>query len=176
MKRDEGIVELKRLSDWEIEIVDPNNNLHVKIGSSMGSFNKMWEGLIVDYVNENNIIKLHEGKMFKAVVNDKDELRWYGDKSDGYKVYDSVEQFLKERKQMTNNKQQTAVEWLYETLWKQTDFSLPSNILEQAKEMEKERMIKFARFVLYEAKPTWDGFTTELTIDEYYNETYGDNK
>jgi hypothetical protein len=98
MKRDEGIVKLKRLSDWEIEIVDPNNNLHVTIGSSMGSFNKMWEGLIVDYVNENNIIKLHEGKMFKAVVNDKDELRWYGAKSDGYKVYDSVEQFLKERK------------------------------------------------------------------------------
>ena len=27
----------------------------------------------------------------------------------------------------------TAVEWLYETLWKQTDFSLPNNILEQAK-------------------------------------------
>ena len=35
---------------------------------------------------------------------------------------------------------QTAVEWLYETLWKQTDFSLPSNILEQAKEMELEQM------------------------------------
>jgi hypothetical protein len=36
-------------------------------------------------------------------------------------------------------KQQTAVEWLYEELWKQTDFSLPSNILEKAKEMEKEQ-------------------------------------
>jgi hypothetical protein len=34
----------------------------------------------------------------------------------------------------------TAVEWLYETLWKQTDFSLPNNILEQAKEMEKEQL------------------------------------
>jgi hypothetical protein len=34
---------------------------------------------------------------------------------------------------------QTAVEWLYETLWKQTDFSLPNNILEQAKEMEKQQ-------------------------------------
>jgi hypothetical protein len=30
----------------------------------------------------------------------------------------------------------TAVEWLYETLWKQNNYSLPSNILEQAKEME----------------------------------------
>jgi hypothetical protein len=35
--------------------------------------------------------------------------------------------------------QKTAVEWLYEELWKQTDFSLPSNILEKAKEMEKEQ-------------------------------------
>jgi hypothetical protein len=37
---------------------------------------------------------------------------------------------------------QTAVEWLYETLWKQTDFSLPSNILEKAKEMELEMIHK----------------------------------
>jgi len=36
----------------------------------------------------------------------------------------------------------TAVEWLYETLWKQNDYSLPSNILEQAKEMEKEQELK----------------------------------
>jgi hypothetical protein len=39
---------------------------------------------------------------------------------------------------------QTAVEWLYETLWKQTDFSLPSNILDQAKEMEKQQQDDFA--------------------------------
>ena len=39
----------------------------------------------------------------------------------------------------TNKMKQTAVEWLYETLWKQTDFSLPNNILEQAKEMEKQQ-------------------------------------
>ncbi len=37
---------------------------------------------------------------------------------------------------------QTAAEWLYETLWKQNDFSLPSNILEQAKEIEKQQMIE----------------------------------
>jgi hypothetical protein len=35
----------------------------------------------------------------------------------------------------------TAVEWLYETLWKQNDYSLPSNILEQAKEMEKQQIL-----------------------------------
>ena len=33
----------------------------------------------------------------------------------------------------------TAVEWLYIELWKQNDFSLPSNLLEQAKEMELEQ-------------------------------------
>lgn len=36
---------------------------------------------------------------------------------------------------------QTAVEWLYEALWKQTDFSLPNNILEKAKELEKQQII-----------------------------------
>lgn len=39
-----------------------------------------------------------------------------------------------------NMKQQTAVEWLYETLWKQTDFSLPNNIFEEAKAMEKQQL------------------------------------
>jgi hypothetical protein len=38
-------------------------------------------------------------------------------------------------------KQISAVDWLYETLWKQTDFSLPNNILEQAKEIEKQNII-----------------------------------
>ena len=37
--------------------------------------------------------------------------------------------------------EKTAVEWLYETLWKQTDFSLPNNILEKAKEMERIQII-----------------------------------
>ena len=45
----------------------------------------------------------------------------------------------------------TAVEWLYETLWKQTNFSLPSNILEQAKEMERQetenKAIHFAEWL-----------------------------
>jgi phosphoenolpyruvate synthase/pyruvate phosphate dikinase len=36
---------------------------------------------------------------------------------------------------------QTAIEWLYETLWKQTNFSLPNNILEKAKEMEKQQIM-----------------------------------
>jgi hypothetical protein len=68
---------------------------------------------------------------------------------------------------MTNNKQQTAVDWLYETLWKQTDFSLPSNILEQAKEIEKEQI----------EEAYWEGGQempmTGRQCTQYYNETYG---
>ena len=61
-------------------------------------------------------------------------------------------------------KPQTAVEWLYETLWKQTDFSLPNNILEQAKAMEKEQIIDAYR----------KGFISDdiKLADDYYNENF----
>jgi hypothetical protein len=59
----------------------------------------------------------------------------------------------------------TAVEWLYETLWKQNDYSLPSTILEQAKEMEKQQIIK-ARTDIY--------ITGNLSAEEYYNKTFKD--
>jgi len=60
---------------------------------------------------------------------------------------------------------QTAVEWLYETLWKQTDFSLPNNILEQAKEMEKEQIIEAYYY---------DPNCNEIKDDgeEYYKKNY----
>ena len=47
----------------------------------------------------------------------------------------------------------------------------------QAKEMEKERMIEFAREVLIEAYATFEGnVTTELTIEQYYEQTQGGDK
>lgn len=58
---------------------------------------------------------------------------------------------------------QSAVGWLYETLWKQTDFSLPNNILEQAKELEKQQIID-----AYE-----QGDIQLVNSQQYYNETYG---
>ena len=58
----------------------------------------------------------------------------------------------------------TAIEWLYETLWKQTDFSLPSNILDQALEMEKQQIID----ALYEGQKMFYVFG-----ENYYNETFG---
>jgi hypothetical protein len=70
---------------------------------------------------------------------------------------------------MTNNKQQTAVEWLFAELKNHLD--MPSHhaneIIEQAKEMEKERMIKFCI----------DWFISrEMNIKEYYEQTYGEGE
>jgi hypothetical protein len=59
---------------------------------------------------------------------------------------------------------QTAVEWLYETLWKQTDFSLPNNILEQAKEMEKQQIIEArVKIILH---------SNYVEAEQYYKETF----
>jgi hypothetical protein len=44
---------------------------------------------------------------------------------------------------------QTAVEWLREKLWKEFNFSFSDNILEQAKEIEKEQMKYFIQVGYY---------------------------
>ena len=63
----------------------------------------------------------------------------------------------------------TAVEWLYIELWKQTDFSLPSNLLEQAKEMEKQQIIDaFNKGFITDQ---WDK-SKENKAEQYYNETF----
>ena len=73
---------------------------------------------------------------------------------------------------MSNNKQQTAVEWLEKQTRKPEWHSLKrGDIFEQAKEMEKEQY-----------KKTWcdslDAYITSRwkTFEQYYNETYGGNK
>jgi len=83
---------------------------------------------------------------------------------------------------MTNNKQQTAVEWFIEELEYKGDLRETPSIRNiqlnidtsdymelkvQAKEIEKERMIKFCI----------DWFISrEMNIREYYEQTYGDDK
>ena len=61
-------------------------------------------------------------------------------------------------------KTQSAVEWLYETLCKQSDFSLPNNILEQAKAIYKQQIIDAYR----------KGFISDdiKLADDYYNENF----
>jgi len=72
---------------------------------------------------------------------------------------------------MSNNKQQTAVEWLYLQMKKYCDDSnVPNDLLEQAKEMEKEQH-----------ENTWDDSFLfkddwEMTFEQYYELTYGGNK
>jgi hypothetical protein len=81
-----------------------------------------------------------------------------------------------------DNKQQTAVEWFIQELQKTRDYqrvinqanqstSAVRDVVEQAKEMEKDRMIQFARYVLWKTVATM-----ELTIEQHYNETYGNDK
>jgi hypothetical protein len=69
-------------------------------------------------------------------------------------------------------KKQTAVEWLVNELNQKIDFipmdkwDMIRDIVQQAKEMEKEQIIKFANDFLFHDD-------TDLTAEQYYNETYG---
>jgi hypothetical protein len=64
----------------------------------------------------------------------------------------------------------TAVDWLCSFMLKPLS-QWPDDMWEQAKEMEREQMIDFARkYMLYIHK---EGI---ITIETFYNETYGGNK
>jgi hypothetical protein len=69
-------------------------------------------------------------------------------------------------------KKQTAVEWLEEKL--KTYCLLTISIkadFEQAKEMDKEQMIQFTNNYLRQIYEVG-----EMTIEDFYNETYGGDK
>ena len=72
------------------------------------------------------------------------------------------------------SKQQTAVEWLFAELKNHLD--MPSHhaneILQQAKEMEKEQMLKFGIQCQLDFIKS-DGIRT---VDDIYDLTYGGNK
>jgi hypothetical protein len=66
-------------------------------------------------------------------------------------------------------KKQTAIDWLIEVLWAPCQ-GIPSDIIEQAKQMEKEQIIDSFRNGL-------DDFDDKDTFyyengEKYYNETY----
>ena len=86
---------------------------------------------------------------------------------------------------MTKETKQTAVEWIYVELYKflsgKSEFQEANDILNKAKEMEKEQIvdawISDRQFII------WSGDKDDITDDEinelandYYNETYGGNK
>jgi hypothetical protein len=70
---------------------------------------------------------------------------------------------------MTNNKQQTAVDWLENQL-KDYIGGIFTDTFEQAKEMEKDQ-INDAYFQGFEDN-VWDSLDDNFNL-EYYNETYG---
>jgi hypothetical protein len=70
-------------------------------------------------------------------------------------------------------KQQTAVDWLKETMLKPLS-QWPDDIWDQAKEMEKEKMIEFTDNFWFHCVNR-DG-SIKITPEQYYNETYGGNK
>ena len=60
---------------------------------------------------------------------------------------------------------QTAVEWLYEKVWKDLNFSISSSILDHAKEMEKQQIFDAYREFI-------DFSLSDKVCDEYYKETF----
>ena len=66
--------------------------------------------------------------------------------------------------------QQTAVEWLYERFLF-AGYAAPSEWKEQAKEMEKEQIMKAAKVILFASTGPGD-----TAAEQYYNETYMTNK
>jgi hypothetical protein len=73
---------------------------------------------------------------------------------------------------MTNNKQQTAVEWfaqqLYETLEIKGDGYVIDSLLDLAKAMHREEHFNTWWHSISENEP--------ISFDQYYNETYGNDK
>jgi hypothetical protein len=72
---------------------------------------------------------------------------------------------------MTNNKQQTPVEWLEQEMLK-PNLSM-KEILEQAKEMEKERTIEFCIDWYFNGTVMMKKIDVKSTIEQHFNETYG---
>jgi len=86
-----------------------------------------------------------------------------------------VNQFAKENN-TGKPKQQTAVEWLNEQLQNNVHHTIriPLDIIQQAKEMEKERMIGFTnKYINEELWVNCNAIESDSTVEQYYEKTYG---
>jgi hypothetical protein len=84
---------------------------------------------------------------------------------------------------MTNNKQQTAVDILCGKL--AMKLGIPQAItfyidhqeeIREAKEMEKEKTINFTEDWYFNGPLLGEGIDVKNTIEQHYNQTYGDDK
>jgi hypothetical protein len=73
---------------------------------------------------------------------------------------------------MTNNKQQTAVEWLIEQFYNNEGMLTTKKLL-KAKEMEKEQTINFTEDWYFNGPLLGVGIDVKNTIEEHFNKTYG---
>jgi predicted RNA-binding protein YlxR (DUF448 family) len=73
---------------------------------------------------------------------------------------------------MTNNKQQTAVEWL-EKICNDRGYYLMSEYFEQAKEMEKEQIEEAFANGVDDEYEWYINNVPRKNSETYYNETYG---
>ena len=86
---------------------------------------------------------------------------------------------------MSNNKQQTGVQWFFDqlvanriivingsTYWDKvkTKYEI---LMEQAKEMEKERTINFTEDWYFNGPLLGEGIDVKNTIEKHFNNTYG---
>jgi hypothetical protein len=74
---------------------------------------------------------------------------------------------------MTNNKKQTAVEWFLIECGKYGDTAqIPDEVIKQAKEMEKEKTIKFTEDWYFNGPLLGEGIDVKSTIEQHFNNTY----
>jgi hypothetical protein len=66
---------------------------------------------------------------------------------------------------------QTAVEWLFEQVWITSGEDLPE-LLEQAKEMEKEQIMNAYNHGQNNGYMYSDGNSNIIQAEQYYNETF----
>jgi hypothetical protein len=89
---------------------------------------------------------------------------------------ESLNKFLND-KRMTNNKQQTALEQfaiaLYEKGLLIGNGDWMQDVLQEFKEMEKERMIEFAKDWYFNGPLLGEGIDVKNTIEKHFNNTYG---
>jgi succinate dehydrogenase/fumarate reductase-like Fe-S protein len=82
---------------------------------------------------------------------------------------------------MKNEKKQTAVEWFVKELNQKIDFipldkwDMIRDIIQQAKEMDKERMKGMYVEGSFAKMRYYDGLEY-IDAEQYYNETYGENE
>tara|TARA_R110000868_G_scaffold351777_1_gene613049 strand:- start:63 stop:299 length:237 start_codon:yes stop_codon:yes gene_type:complete len=76
---------------------------------------------------------------------------------------------------MSNDKQQTAVEYLVEQLFPKALSAEQYYHIEQAKAMHKEEKIKFATDFFFWWYNQTSGTNTVEAVEKYYNETFGGN-